>query len=315
MQRIKLSLFAASLLVYAAASYTNPKQVTNPNAAVVAPTFQFCIMEGVGKQQNQGEAEAMWEPLQQVVNKTLGAKTRFNLYQNFALIERDIKDQNCDIALIKPVHYAGMAMREYGYEPVVQVGGAYVGNFIVHRDSKIKSYEDLAGKTIMLPDEKSLQSLLAKRYIKEHPLNPPPVIKHTRLQETVLYSVETGLADAGWVNPTLAAQWVDKGSGWMTGAIRESVIQSLEKNNDTRRIEELKEEAAKKQRILHKSDPYPYWVVVASKKVNGRSGQIRQALLQFAQDPANKATLEGLGIKKGFIEVDDKARKFYESLI
>lgn len=257
MQRIKLSLFAASLLVYAAASYANPKQVTNPNAAVVAPTFQFCIMEGVGKQQNQGEAEAMWEPLQQVVNKTLGAKTRFNLYQNFALIERDIKDQNCDIALIKPVHYAGMAMREYGYEPVVQVGGAYVGNFIVHRDSKIKSYEDLAGKTIMLPDEKSLQSLLAKRYIKEHPLNPPPVIKHTRLQETVLYSVETGLADAGWVNPTLAAQWVDKGSGWMTGAIRESVIQSLEKNNDTRRIEELKEEAAKKQRILHKSDPYP----------------------------------------------------------
>lgn len=55
--------------------------------------------------------------------------------------------------------------------------------------------------------------------------------------------------------------------------------------------------------------------MVASKKVNGRSGQIRQALLQFAQDPANKATLEGLGIKKGFIEVDDKARKFYESLI
>ena len=101
----------------------------------------------------------------------------------------------------------------------------------------------------------------------------------------------------------------------MTGAIREAVVQNLEKNNDTRRLEELKAEASQKQRILHKSDPYPYWIVVASKKVNGHSAVLRQAFLQYAQDPANKATLEGLGIKKGFIEVDDKARKFYESLI
>jgi len=315
MHRIKPLLIATALLAYAASGFANSKPAAKTTSAAPAVTFQFCIMEGVGKQQSQSEAETMWEPLQQVVNKSLGAKTRFNLYQNFALIERDIKESNCDIALIKPVHYAGMAIREYGYEPVVQVGGAYVGNFIVHRDSKLKSYEDLAGKTIMLPDEKSLQSLLAKRYIKEHPLSPPPIIKHTRLQETVLYSVETGLADAGWVNPTLATQWVNKGSGWMTGAIREAVVQNLEKNNDTRRLEELKAEASQKQRILHKSDPYPYWIVVASKKVNGHSAVLRKAFLQYAQDPANKATLEGLGIKKGFIEVDDKARKFYESLI
>ncbi len=314
MSRFKSLLIASALLSCAGAGLASPKQ--NPRAAAAATdTYQFCIMEGVGKQQSQADAEAYWEPLQKTVSKAIGSKALFHLYQSFALIERDLREGSCDIALIKPVHYAGMAMKSYGYEPVVRIGGAYVGNFVVHRDSPIKDYAGLAGKTIMLPDEKSLQSLLAKKYFKEHPLNPPPIIKHTRLQETVLYAVETQTVDAGWVNPTMAAQWVDKGSNWMTGAIREAVIENLEKNNDTKRLEELKAEATMKQKILHKTAPYPYWVIIASKSVNGRAASIRQALLEFAQDPANKATLEKMGIKKGFLEVDAKTREFYESFI
>lgn len=306
-----LSVFIALFSINALAVPPGQKLAAQTTDA----TFNFCIMEGVGKQQSQSEAELLWEPVHQAINKAIGAKTRFHLYQSFVSIERDIKDATCDIALVKPVHYAGLAIRSHGYEPILRVEGAYVGNFIVHKDSAIKKYEDLAGKTIMLPDEKSLQSLLAKRYFKEHPLNPPVVIKHTRLQETVLFAVETKAVDAGWVNPTLAAQWTKSGSGWMSGAIRESVIEHLEKNNDKKRIAELNDEAAQKQRILHKSDPYPYWVVIASKRINGQGMAIRQGLIRLAQDPAQKAALESLGIKKGFAEVDAATRKFYESLI
>lgn len=314
MKQLKPLLLFAALAAHMVGAIASPKGTT-VSKAPAGPVYQFCIMEGVGKQQSQADAEALWEPLQKTVSKAIGERALFHLYQSFALIERDLKEGACDIALIKPVHYAGMAMKSHGYEPVVRIGGAYVGNFVVHRDSPIKDYAGLAGKTIMLPDEKSLQSLLAKKYFKENPLNPPPILKHTRLQETVLYAVETQTVDAGWVNPTLAAQWVDKGSNWMTGAIREAVISNLEKNNDTRRLEELKAEASMKQKILHRTEPYPYWVIVASKRVNGRGEAIRQALLQFAQDPANKTALESMGIKKGFLEVDAKTRSFYESLI
>jgi ABC-type phosphate/phosphonate transport system substrate-binding protein len=313
MHRIKPQLLLLALLAHSAGVFASPKQPSAP--ASPSATYQFCIMEGVGKQQSQAEAEALWEPLQLTVSKAIGAKARFHLYQNFTSIERDIRDGNCDIALVKPVHYAGMAMREYGYEPVVRVEGSYVGNFVVHKDSAIKKYEDLAGKTIMLPDEKSLQSLLAKRYFKEHPLNPPPILKHTRLQETVLYAVETKTADAGWVNPTLAAQWVKGGSGFMSGAIKEGVINYLQKAGDEARLAEIRNEANQQQRVLHKSDAYPYWVVISGKRINGQGLLIRQALLKYGQDPANKAVLESMGIKKGFAEVDEKTRKFYESLI
>jgi ABC-type phosphate/phosphonate transport system substrate-binding protein len=64
----------------------------------------------------------------------------------------------------------------------------------------------------MMP-EKVFTTKLGEATLRDLGFKPKDVnIQYTRLQEVVAYSVESGLADVGVVNPTVKKEWKEKGN-------------------------------------------------------------------------------------------------------
>lgn len=232
----------------------------------------FCLVEGAGSPSlSPYEIISSWSEVVETISSASKTKYVIQHFISFDSIEKVFKNKTCTVALVKPIQYAALAMRDSGYQMVTSIKGEFIGNFIVRaNDTRMKAISDLGGKTIMLPDPKALQSLLAKRELKQLKIVPSPEIKHTRLQEVVLYAVEKGFVDAGFVNPTMAKVWAEKGG-----------------------------------KVLYKTKPNPYWVIIASKEVSEKEiVAMREGLLKLERTDKGAASLAKIGIK-GF-ESNDK---------
>jgi ABC-type phosphate/phosphonate transport system substrate-binding protein len=110
----------------------------------------------------------------------------------------------------KSVNQLSKLVRDHGYQPLVRRPEPYKAAFIVPKDSPIQNFSQLGGRKLLLPDEFSATTAVAKAEIRRMNMREP-YMSHTRFQDTVAAQINAGLAEAGVVNPTIAKKWKDGG--------------------------------------------------------------------------------------------------------
>lgn len=110
----------------------------------------------------------------------------------------------------KSVNQLSKLVRDHGYQPLVRRPEPYKAAFIVPKDSSIQAFSQLGGRKLLLPDEFSATTALAKAEVRRMNIREP-YMSHTRFQDTVAAQINAGFAEAGVVNPTIAKKWKDSG--------------------------------------------------------------------------------------------------------
>ena len=170
-------------------------------------------------------------------------------------------DQKPLVVFGKSVNQLAKLVRDQGYQPMVRRPEPYKAAFIVAKDSPVQSMAQLAGKKLLMPDEFSATTAVAKAEIRAQGIRDP-YMSHTRFQDTVAGQVAAGIAEAGVVNPTLAKKWQESGG-----------------------------------RIVGETQPVVNWSVLASPKAPADMvARLTESLLAMKSQSAE--ILSGIGVKQ-----------------
>ena len=125
-------------------------------------------------------------------------------------VQQALADEKPMIVFGKSVNQLSKLVRDHGYQPLVSRADPYRSAFIVPRDSQIRDLSHLGGRKLLMPDEASATTAVAKAELRVRGVREP-FISHTRFQESVASQVSMGIAEAGVVNPTIARKWREAG--------------------------------------------------------------------------------------------------------
>jgi len=177
-------------------------------------------------------------------------------------------DQKPLVIFGKSVNQLAKLVRDQGYQPLVRRPEPYKAAFIVSKDSPVQSMGQLAGRKLLMPDEYSATTAVAKAEIRSLGIREP-YMSHTRFQDTVAGTVSSGIAEAGVVNPTLAKKWQEGGG-----------------------------------RVIGETQPVVNWSVLASPKAPADMvARLTESLLAMNSQSAD--ILSGIGIKQ-WVKADRK---------
>jgi len=137
-------------------------------------------------------------PLVDYLSLHLDAQIRIETAPNFVeFARRTAKDQRYDILFTAP-HFYPQA-RNAGYRLMVSVDSPGMRAFIVvPKQSAIQSINDLRGKRLATVDVKSLATLLVRKHLAEHGINPDKDLQliATPTHDASLLSSYHGVTDA-----------------------------------------------------------------------------------------------------------------------
>lgn len=119
-------------------------------------------------------------------------------------------DQKPLVVFGKSVNQLAKLVRDQGYQPLVHRNEPYKAAFIVPKGSPIQGLAQLGGRKLLLPDEFSATTAVAKAELRRAGVREP-FLSHTKYQDTVASQVSLGIAEAGVVNPTIARKWKESG--------------------------------------------------------------------------------------------------------
>lgn len=232
--------------------------------AAEAPIL-FGVNEGTSGVAGFSERQEKYQPLADYLSKTLKREVRLESAADLKNLTHSLDNSRYALVLIRPSHISAAAMRDHKYTLVVAAKGEAVAHFIVHKDSPIKTPQDLANKQLAMPDEIAYPTKIGQAMLRDAKLSPPPKVRLFRVQEAVGYAVENKLIDAGVVI-SYSKVWKD----W---------------------------EKAGHRAIWH-SNKLPYWSIIGSPKLKPEQlTKIRNALIALDQNEAGKAILEKIGVK------------------
>jgi hypothetical protein len=186
-------------------------------AAHSSSEASLMVFEGVTSQSSSLNVETKYKPDAAMANAAVGGNTKFQIIigQNFkdmkARLERDATA--FDLALIRPSNISGQMIKSFGYQPLAVADAPSGVAFVVKKDSTIEKLAGASKARFIMADPESAMVKLAFVEMKTSGLNKDTLgIQHTWLQDMVVYSVESGLADIGTVNYQQAALYEAKGS-------------------------------------------------------------------------------------------------------
>lgn len=222
------------------------------------------INEGVSEQQNFSELQEKYKGLADVISKAIKRPVKVEASQNFGSSAANLKKARYDIMFARPSNVAGKAMRDNQYSLVAAAKMALHAEFIVNKDSPLKSAEDLRGKRLIVPQKDSLMTKVALATLRDMKIPMPDShVHYARLMETVASMVESKFGDAGVVSPLISKDWIKNGN-----------------------------------RVLFQSKAVPGWSVIASKEMSADEiAKIRTALVELETNDAGKKQLAKIGVK------------------
>lgn len=216
-------------------------------------------------QQRQSKYRPFTDYLSGIVKKQVKLESASDLRS----LKKNLQAGRFDLLMVRPSHISAAAMRDQKYVLVAAVKGEAITSFIVHKDSALKKPADLAGKSIMMPDENAYPSHVGLAMLKEAGLKPETQnIRFARTQEAVGYSVEQKLVDVGVVvsYSKVSKGWEDNG-----------------------------------HRFLWRSKPLPYWSLIASPNLSADTvAKVREAIIKLNDMPEGEAILKSMGVN-GFV--------------
>lgn len=244
----------AALLVLAAST-------AFPCAA--APPLRMAINEGATAQVTVAELLERYRPLADSIAAALSRQVNLEVYTDTPSFRRVLDKDEPDIVFGKTVNLLAKAVRDKRYRAVVKMDQPYIAGFIVAKDSPIRTPQDLRGKTIMLP-EGVFTTKLGLAMLRDLQLDKQVEVRYTRLQEVVAYTVDTGLADAGVVNPTIKKKWQADGKP-----------------------------------VLLETKPVPNWSIIAAVRVSERDAtRLANALVALDRSPKGQEALKAIGVRQ-----------------
>jgi ABC-type phosphate/phosphonate transport system substrate-binding protein len=279
MTRPRLASFALALTLGCAWApawaQTPPKAAPAAKAGASKPRLIFAVSEGTSGGIDAAEAMLKYQPLADVIEKTLNADVSVVLARDFAKLEENMQKQAYDLVMARPSDYPARGIRDYKYTLVSTANPDGMCTFIVPKDSKLQKIEDAKGGRIVLPETTSYMAKFCRAELRDHGIEAAkePKLKYLREQDVVGYSVETSIADIGGVASYsgVARNWEKKGG-----------------------------------RILHRSVKQPYFPLVAGPRVSAADvARIRDALTGLEKTDEGKKILAGIGIQ-GFVAGEDK---------
>jgi phosphonate transport system substrate-binding protein len=281
MFRIKNLLFWLVPIAFSVIGFSATAATENAGQAVKAATKATITSKASKKDANEGlllavsegtsgsitteEAVAKYRPLADVIEKAIGQRVVVAFVRSFEELESGIKSKKFAFVMARPSDYPARGVRDNGYALVATAqpdGQCYL---ITHKDSALKSVDDLKGSTIILPEQVAYMTKFCMAELRDQGiLAANSKITFAKEQGAVAWSIENKANDVGGI------------------ASYSGVAKTWEKNGN---------------RILHKSIAQPYFPLIASNKVNrAKLKKMQDALSSLSSTETGLALLKTLGI-------------------
>ena len=140
------NFLVCSLLFLVACSSNSPNSSTNPNGE--PDTLRFAVTDVQGLEELQRD----FEPFRDALAETLGKEIKFFPVADRTAAAVALQADQVDIVLTGPAEYVVMKAKTKAVPFIAITRPNYRSVIAVHKDSGMKSLEDLKGKTIAMSD-------------------------------------------------------------------------------------------------------------------------------------------------------------------
>ncbi|MEC7284650.1 MAG: phosphate/phosphite/phosphonate ABC transporter substrate-binding protein [Pseudomonadota bacterium] len=252
-----LSRFALlSLLVGVCALPTNAKPLT------------FAVVP----QQSAKKMAETWQPLIDYVSNYTGFEIDFKTAKDIPTFEANLADGKYDIAYMNPYHFV-VFNESAGYRALARQRDKEIrGLLVVHKDSPIRSLEDLSGAEVAFPAPAAFAAtIITSAHLRMK--NIAFVPRYVNSHDSVYLAVQRGFFNAGG-----------------------GIVRTLNSSPD-----DVKQEL----RVLWKSKGYtPHAIATHPNMALADRQAILNALLALSNDTSKSWILKGIGFN-GFIASND----------
>ena len=227
----------------------------------------FAVTEGVTYQATPKEIREKFEPLAEVIARTLKREVKIVLVPAYDDARAGLGKQEFDFAFVHPAHVALAEVKAGRYRTVAWTQGFtdYTVSLLVRPESTMKAVTDLKGRTLVTPDPDSITAWMVRAMLRGEKLGEKDLrVRTTRYQDAVPFYLENDFADVGATAANAVVKtWTGKGG-----------------------------------KVMVRSRSVPIKHVIASTKLSADDvDRIREALLNLSNtDPGRKA-LSSTGYK------------------
>lgn len=175
--------------------------------SVSSAADQLTYKVGIVPQFDAREIYKIWRPILDHVEKDTGIRLELEGAPTIPEFEKQFIAGEFDFAYMNPYHIL-VAREHQGYIPLVRdVGRTLHGILVVRKESRIKSPEELDGKTVSFPAPNALGASLMIRADLAENFQSEVIPSYVKTHSSVYLNVLMGLAEAGGgVQKTLKQQ-------------------------------------------------------------------------------------------------------------
>jgi phosphonate transport system substrate-binding protein len=137
-----------------------------------------------------------WKPLLSRLEQLTGYRFKLLAYDDFSLFEKDFGEGIPDLIYLNPYHLI-VAKQQQNYLPLVRDNAPLSGILVALKSGKIKTLEDLNGKTIAFPSPNSLGASLYMRALLSEKMHIKFTPVYVGSHQNVYRQVLLGDAAAG----------------------------------------------------------------------------------------------------------------------
>jgi ABC-type phosphate/phosphonate transport system substrate-binding protein len=190
----------------------------------------FAVTEGVTYQATPKEIREKFEPLAEVVARTLKREVRIVLVPAYDDARAGLGKQEFDFAFVHPAHVALAEVKAGRYRTVAWTQGftEYTVSLLVKPESPLKALTDIKGRTLVTPDPDSITAWMVRAMLRGEKLGEKDLrVRTTRYQDAVPFYLENDFADVGATAANAVVKtWTGKG-GKVMGRSRSVPIKQV----------------------------------------------------------------------------------------
>lgn len=175
----------------------------------------FAVTEGVTYQATPKEIREKFEPLAEVIAKTLRREVRVVLVPGYDDARAGLAKQEFDLAYLHPAHVALAEIKAGRYRTVAWTTGFtdYTVSLLVKPGSTVKTLDDMKGRTLVTPDPDSITAWMVRAMLRGGNLGEKDLrVRTTRYQDAVPFYLDYDFADIGATAAnSVVKSWTGKG--------------------------------------------------------------------------------------------------------
>jgi len=158
----------------------------------------IAINEGGAANADAAETLFRFEEVTQLLERELHASLVAVSVRDRNKLKASLKKREYGLLLARPNDVPAEAIRDFGYRPVVVAKEPAQALFIVHKNSPLRTINDVKGKTIVTPDQYSNMWRIANAMLRDAHIDMTrESVKSMRDQAAIGWSMENEFFDVG----------------------------------------------------------------------------------------------------------------------